>query len=239
MRQRKLMSFKIAISMRVVQAQGYDEPRDAISHDWLLWCQKNNFNPVLIPNVLTNPVAFLEKENVNALLLSNGEDIHPGAYDGEVEADKRYSQERDRVEEDLFRWCVKSSLPVLGVCRGFQLVNVIQGGRLVQDIVRDIEGGKNHVAKTHRLKSLDDATSELIGNKEMSVNSFHRQGVTLGTLGEGLLPLLESEDGVLEAYGMKGGKMLGIQWHPERPGPETFCQEQLALTFLNEGSWWS
>jgi gamma-glutamyl-gamma-aminobutyrate hydrolase PuuD len=232
------MPFRMAVTMRVVQAQGYDEPRDAISHDWITWFNANGIEPILIPNGLSDVTRFVERNEMAALLMTNGEDVHPGVYGEDGEPGGYYSPIRDEAEMTLFGWALERGMPVLSVCRGFQLVNVLRGGRLVRDIPRDVPSAVEHVASTHKVRVVDEATRALACNDVSEVNSYHAQGVVSAGLGEGLLPLIEAEDGVIESFGMKNHDVLGIQWHPERPGPDTFCQQKLPLHFLMNGRWW-
>ena len=224
--------------MRVVQAQGYSEPRDAISHDWIAWFQQHDLEPVLIPNALKQPAERLAREAVSALLLTNGEDVHPGLYNEPKVAGVYYSPVRDDTETLLFEWALDCGLPVLAVCRGFQLVNVLCGGRLLRDITRGGSAQVGHVAAEHKVRAVHEGTRALAGGADNSVNSYHRQGVVRSDLGHGLVPLLEAEDGIVEAFGLAGKRVLGIQWHPERPGPDSFCQKELPIHFLREGRWW-
>lgn len=227
----------IAITMRVVNAQGYNEPRDAISHDWINLLQSEEFTPLLVPNCLNDPVGFVEQAGITALLLSNGENVHPARY--HVMGDtKGCSPERDETEARLYRWALASGVRVLAVCRGFQFVNVMQRGRLVDDIQKDVAGGMNHVATDHEILISDSIIAGRVGGTTCSVNSYHRQGVTDETLGADLIPFARTAGGIIEAFRMKSHPMLGIQWHPERSGPDSYCHRELAMQFLNEGAWW-
>jgi gamma-glutamyl-gamma-aminobutyrate hydrolase PuuD len=70
------------------------------------------------------------------------------------------------------------------------------------------------------------------------VNSYHNQGVTMKTLADSLHAFAVSGDGVVEGFYMEQKPLLGIQWHPERVGPDSFCQRELPVRFLHEGAWW-
>lgn len=231
------MSSRIAITMRVVDAASYSDPRDAISQDWINLLQDEGLDPVLIPNVLLDPVAFLRNANVKALILSNGEDIHPvtrGVEGKGVDGDLA----RDKTESTLFSWCLENDLPVLAGCRGFQLVNVLQGGDLVDDINQKIPENVGHVATVHDVNIVAPIAPGLASASREQVNSYHNQGVTMETLADSLHAFALSEDGVVEGFYMEEKPLLGIQWHPEREGPDTFLQRELPVRFLHEGAWW-
>jgi gamma-glutamyl-gamma-aminobutyrate hydrolase PuuD len=232
------MCFKLAVTMRVVESSFYDEPRDAISHDWIIWFQKHNFQPILVPNRLKDPVNFLEQEGVNALLMTNGENVHPFRYGGKPASGEHYSLERDLTEEKLYSWARTQGIRVLGVCRGFQMVNILEGGMLVTGLKNQLTGSINHVTASHQIHLLEPETKKLSGKSISEVNSFHQMGLTRQSLANGLIPIAATEDGVLEAFSSDDGKMLAVQWHPERTGPNTWCQNQMAVQFLKNGAWW-
>lgn len=223
--------------MRIVNAQGYDEPRDAISHDWINFLQAEGFTPLLVPNRLADPVGFVQRAGISALILSNGENVHPSRYNGSSSS-RGCSPERDETEAQLLEWALATEQHVLAVCRGFQFVNVMQGGRLIDDIGKEVAGAVNHVATDHAVEITDPAVCERTGGNVGCVNSFHCQGVTDQTLGARLTTFARAGDGVIEGFYMQDHPVLGIEWHPERPGPDSYCQRKLAVQFLNEGAWW-
>ena len=227
---------KILVTQRVVQAVGYTDPRDAVSQDWIRWLDQHGFAPILVPNVLADPVAFAADHAAHALLLTNGEDVHPSlTQNGGVPTDD--TPERDATEARLYAWARHHRLPVLAVCRGFQLVQVLHGGRLGA-IPAHADGTRPHVATRHPLRWLPaaDRLGELAA--EPMVNSFHNQGIPDGALAPDLLPIAASLDGWLEAYIHKSEPLLAIQWHPEREGPNHPIQSEWAVRFLREGAWW-
>jgi gamma-glutamyl-gamma-aminobutyrate hydrolase PuuD len=231
------MSSRIAITMRVVDADAYRDPRDAISQDWIRLLQDEGLDPVLVPNVLSDPIAFVRNAGVKALILSNGEDVHPVTRGAEVTA-ACGDLARDQTESKLLSWCLENDVPVLAVCRGFQLVNVLQGGALVGDINQEIPGNVGHVATVHNVDIVAPIVPGLVVPACELVNSFHNQGITMKTLADSLHAFALSGDGVVEGFYMKEKPLLGIQWHPERDGPDTFCQRSLPVQFLLEGAWW-
>ena len=231
------MSFRIAITMRVVDAAAYHDPRDAISHDWIRLLQDEGLDPVLVPNVLSDTIAYIRNADVKALILSNGEDIHP-ATRGTEATTASGDLARDTTESMLLSWCLDNDVPVLAVCRGFQMVNVLQGGDLVDDIKQQIPENVGHVATVHDVDIVAPIAPGLALKSREQVNSFHNQGVTLDTLADSLHAFALSGDGVVEGFYMDEKPLLGIQWHPEREGPGSFCQRELSVRFLHEGAWW-
>lgn len=184
----------VAVTMRVVSAAGYDEPRDALSHDWVRYLAGLGLRPVLVPNGLDDPLAYAASFAPSALLLTNGNDVG-------------FCKARDRTEGALVDWALERDLPVLGVCRGLQFVNVHLCGGLCRDLAG--AGFPGHVAKEHAVRTDD--------GKTFSVNSFHEQGVREKDLAPGLSVFARSPDGLVEGVRLPGKRLVAIQWHPERP----------------------
>ncbi|WP_371482847.1 gamma-glutamyl-gamma-aminobutyrate hydrolase family protein [Kitasatospora sp. NBC_00315] len=156
---------------------------------------------------------------LDALVISGGPDMDP-AYYGQsphprTEAD---SPERDHWETALVRAALACGMPLLGICRGMQLMNVVCGGSLVQhlpDVVRpDVHAGSPGRYGTHVVRPLPGTLlGGLLPEPELTVPTFHHQAVD--RLGEGLRVNALAPDGTIE--GIEGtGFTLGVQWHPEQ-----------------------
>ena len=152
-----------------------------------------------------------DAENCDALLLPGGGDISPCCYGQKNVASVAMDPERDRYEMDLLRRFTEHRKPVLGICRGLQLINVFFGGSLHQDIPghRSVEGiDRRHAAYTER-----SFFSEVCGEKCI-VNSSHHQSID--RLGEGLKIVQRAPDGTVEAIFHEELPVWAVQWHPER-----------------------
>ena len=161
------------------------------------------------------------------VLVTAGVDVDPALY-GQRRSDRVASvdPERDRVEGELIRHGLASNLPLFAICRGFQLLNVVHGGDLVQHLeerephrARRAEDGVTIASGWHevavRPRSLLAAAT---GQEYLRVNSRHHQAVIPGGLGADLLATGMAPDGVVEALEVPGHRWaLGVQWHPERP----------------------
>lgn len=227
---------RIGVSMRVSPTKEYAELRDAISHDWVRYLNAMGLFPVLIPNALDDAKRYARDAGIEALLLTGGNDVSPGTYGAELESSSGDSAclERDRTELQLLAFAEERRLPVLGVCRGMQLLNVFFGGTLVQSISRQIGPQVNHVAHDHPVKIIHPKFAEFLGATRATVNSYHTQGVVRRTLGKGLEPFAESEaDGVLEGIIHTRLPMAGVQWHPERKSPAQAIDKKLARAALS------
>jgi putative glutamine amidotransferase len=182
----------------------------------------------------------------DALLLQGGADISPTTY-GEEPLQPEWSGDRvrDDYEIELFSEFVEAGKPVLGVCRGIQLINVALGGTLYQDLPTQVGAQIPHrdraiyEANIHEIRiEPGSGLARLYSGAEIGrVNSMHHQAVH--RLGRDLVVEARSvEDGVVEAIRWKGrGYVVGVQWHPEfhRPGDDNLLDSALLLEeFLNE-----
>jgi putative glutamine amidotransferase len=165
-----------------------------------------------------------ELARVDGLLMTGGGDVHPSHYGSDVELNqlKGVDGRRDAFELDLVDRALEINLPILGVCRGMQLVNVYLGGSVIVDLVS--AGYNNHASAGEDEVSHEVivAPGSLLGNmtrsEQLVVNSSHHQAV--GRLGNGLMVGAASPDGVTEsAEWIVKDRMpflLLVQWHPER-----------------------
>lgn len=155
--------------------------------------------------------------DIDGICFSGGGDIAPERY-GEVDADNACESvvpERDELELDAAKRALAADMPILGICRGFQLLNVALGGTLAMDV-------KGHQAKgaeliTHRLAAAPGSKlARATSAEELSVNSRHHQAVTADRLARDLVPTV-FHDGLVEAFeSTKHRWVVGVQWHPER-----------------------
>lgn len=151
----------------------------------------------------------------DALLLPGGGDADPALYGQEMCGSNPPDHERDRDELELIRLFLSQEKPILGICRGHQMINIALGGTLIQDLPdeRHRHDAQTDTDRVHRVRSVHPLMIELYGENFVS-NSSHHQAVD--RLGDGLVPTCVSEDGVIEGIVHENGKVLGVQFHPER-----------------------
>jgi putative glutamine amidotransferase len=183
--------------------------------------------PWLVPLVDTETLRGIY-EGLDGVFLPGGADIDPVSYGTAPHplCDKT-DRERDRVELTLARWAIADGKPVLGVCRGMQLINVAAGGTLYQDLATQYANGIKHdyfpfggqgfprdyLAHEVRIAA-DSRLARLFGAGPIKVNSMHHQGVR--TLGANLVPTAHAPDGLIEAVeGTDASYLFAVQWHPE------------------------
>lgn len=187
---------------------------------------------ILVPALPGCPCSPEEEEwmrlgqRLDGLLLSGGGDVDPSIY-GQPPGPwlRGLCPERDALELALARWAVRSGLPVLGICRGLQVLNVAAGGTLYQDVEREYPGGGSllllHEQREERpvathLVEIEPGTLlwRVVGRREVSVNSFHHQAVR--AVAPGWLASARAPDGLIEGIELPGHPFaLGVQWHPE------------------------
>lgn len=153
----------------------------------------------------------------DGLILCGGNDTDPEYYGEEIDGAVKIDYERDKTEIAIARAYIEVGKPVMGICRGHQLLNIIFGGTLYQHIPNYLE----HQPQTqdcivnHGVKAKKDSLAEKLYGEEFMVNSYHHQAIK--ELGKGLKVTAYSDDGtVIEAIEHESLSVLGFQWHPER-----------------------
>jgi len=177
--------------------------------------------PVILP-VLAPEKAPEVLEHLQGLLLSGGVDLDPSHYgEDPLPGLGKVTPERDAFELALARRALAAGVPVLGICRGVQVLNVAAGGTLFQDLGSQLEKVLKHRQEAPRWHEshavrLDPSSrmAAILGVTEARVNSFHHQAVRV--VAPGLRAVAWAPDGVIEAVeSVDGGFALGVQWHPE------------------------
>lgn len=185
---------RIGLTQRVDVVPAYGERRDALDQNWARLIALCGHLPLPVPNALPDPPAAIAGMGLDALVLTGGNDIAhlPGATNP--------APERDATEAAAIAFARDRRLPLLAVCRGFQMLNLTMGGT--------VERAEGHVACRHRL----DAPVGGIGE----VNSFHGWWIPAKGVAPGLSAQAHAPDGTVEAVLADGLPWIGIMWHPER-----------------------
>lgn len=217
-------SVLVGITQRVVAVPARNERRDALDQAWAPFLAACGLEPLPVPNRHPDPAGYLHRLGARGVILSGGGNISAsmGRRDGlaviapQTETD--LAPERDAIETALLRASIEEGWPVIGVCRGMQVMNLFHGGRLG---ALTAHAGTRH---TLSRRGSESAFSDVTFDDE--VNSFHDFGVPADGVGAGLTVLAEAQ-GWPEAFVHDELRHLGIMWHPERNSP--FSTNDLAL----------
>jgi putative glutamine amidotransferase len=211
------------------------------SYDYIRSLQRAGATVVLLPIEEADQIDSTLNQ-LDGLLLAGGADINP-LYYGDIPQSYlgTVEEERDNFELNLARQALERDIPILGICRGLQVLNVAAGGSLYQDLEHEM--GPEHFHAREQFRKWQGSHSvnlregrkiyEAIGEKSLMVNSFHHQAVK--TLGRDFEVSAWSFDGVIEAIESKAHHYVAaVQWHPEMMSERDVLQQRLFNHFVNE-----
>lgn len=228
-------TLKIGVSARILHPQPGSKGLQSKTLQYLEqtaahWLMSRNVLVLMVPTVDTGGILHRSEirlsdyaRHLDGLMLQGGADVSPLTY-GEEPLKRDWSGDRlrDEYEIELLHEFIEAGKPVLGICRGAQLINVAYGGTLYQDIAQQVPEARKHVTDAYE-KNLHEVRFEAGGGlarlypgvSSMLVNSIHHQSVK--TLGRHLrIEAWSAHDKVVEAIrGTGPGYVLGVQWHPE------------------------
>jgi putative glutamine amidotransferase len=198
----------------------WDQAAHLVADSYVAPLQRAGGLPVLLAVDVRAPLELLDR--IDGLMLIGGADLDPSAYGAALEPGTEGTYpDRDGFEIALLRGALERDTPVLGICRGMQVLNVARGGTLIQDLVapdgthphRKVKGTFEGNSHTVRLTA-GSLAARSVGEQEHLAHCHHHQAVL--ALGEGLVVSGRAEDDVIEAIELSdGGWGLGVQWHPE------------------------
>lgn len=193
--------------------------------------KKAGGQPILLPTVTALEEAQEILDLVDALIFTGGGDFSPMLL---AEPPKRgigeCIPERDFSEILLARLAMKENLPILGICRGIQVITLAAGGKIFQDIPSECPESIEHKQRAprefpwHEVHLLESSLATLIEEERIGVNSFHHQAVSV--LPEGFITNAVAPDGIIEGIEKSEAKFcIGVQWHPEALAKEKHSQK--------------
>ena len=163
------------------------------------------------------PGGALPDEPLQGLVIGGGDDIGAEIYGGKVLPDVRIDPERDKLELGLLKAALPAQLPILGICRGSQMINVALGGTLHTDIYEVyVQAPKMRTVLPRKTVTVeaDSRLNGILRCNPCQVNALHHQSVD--RLGRGLRIAARDESGIVQAIENESGPfLLGVQWHPE------------------------
>lgn len=191
---------KIGLTQRVTVLPDRNETRDCLDQAWMRLLIDNGFWPVPLPNCVDDISAMMEALTLDGVILTGGNDLDglPGGINT--------APQRDAFERKLLTYCANQHIPVLGVCRGLQMLVAHYGGMLMR-----VSG---HVACCHAI-TVEPGCDEILGDRDQ-VNSFHDWGIMRDGLSEDLQVAAIAPDHTVEAVVHRKYPQLGVMWHPER-----------------------
>jgi N5-(cytidine 5'-diphosphoramidyl)-L-glutamine hydrolase len=201
----------IAISQRQDKNQ-YGDHIDSLENNYVNYLSKFGIKLIVIPNT-SDVNYYFDNFPIEGVILSGGNDI--------VGYGNSASEYRDAIEKKMLDIAVKKRLPVLGICRGMQFINIYFGGKLV-----NVEG---HVAVNHKI-SINN-----IGETE--VNSYHGLGITKDTLSPKLKSFAKAGE-IIEGINHPKLPIAGIEWHPERKSPDEKINKRIIKAFVDGEMFW-
>jgi putative glutamine amidotransferase len=217
-----------------------DADRAAVNAAYVHSIGKAGGVPLILSQIIGARQAPRALEACDGLVLTGGEDVDPALY---AAAPSRalgsVDRERDEFEIALFLAARERGLPVLGICRGIQVINVALGGTLWQDLPTERRGSVDHDpggardARTHAVElTADSRVAAAIGTTAITPNSFHHQGIR--DLAPGLVATGWAADGLIEAVetATDDGWLLAVQWHPEEMHAAAGAPERGLFTAL-------
>lgn len=190
---------KVYISQRVDECRDYRERRDCLDQNWVKFLQACDCVPVILPNHKDTVRRLLDMVPAAGIILTGGNDLT--AYGGTA-------PERDEVEMDIIKYAITNTLPLIGVCRGMQIIQHYFGMTL--------EVTPGHIANEQRIK---------INGEYQTVNSYHHRGTR--TLIPEFSVWAMADDGIIKAIRHNSLPITAIMWHPERLNP--ILQRDIAL----------
>ncbi|MFI3302928.1 MAG: gamma-glutamyl-gamma-aminobutyrate hydrolase family protein [Rikenellaceae bacterium] len=175
----------------------------------------------------------------DGFLLTGGHDVDPILY-GESKSEKcgEPNKERDALEREVFDYAMRNDIPVLGICRGIQLINALCGGTLYQDIPSELDSISHQMIPPydqvwHKVRIVEGTPlRDIIGSKEIGVNSYHHQAIK--SLAPSLIATAIAEDGLIEGVYMPHKRFLhAVQWHPEFNFHSSESSRKIVTSFIN------
>ncbi len=204
--------------------------------------------PWMVPLVEDDATLRAIYERLDGVMIPGGADVDPATYH-EARHDRCENSDppRDRVELRLIRWAMEDGKPVLGICRGIQLLNLARGGTLWQDLAAQCPGASKHdyfpdqgYERDRLVHDVaiepDSLLADVVGTTSLRVNSMHHQAVS--RIGEGLRVTARSvDDDVVEGLEAPDHPfMLGVQWHPEALADRDPVMRALFRRFIEAAS---
>ena len=186
-----------------------------------------------IPNNSTQIRSYFEHLKIDGIILSGGGDVAPSLFGGNLTVSGDYSSERDDSEKILLEISLEKDLPVFGICRGLQAINVHFGGKLIQRFRKNILYRFNHRGTRHNIITSEKSIVSAMGHNIFEVNSYHNCIMGIEQLSPLLKPFAFAEDKTIEGIYHPDYSIAAVMWHPERENsPHALNESKLDICFF-------
>ena len=196
----------IGISQRVDLVR--NEIRDSLDQNWFRILKNFKLQILPIPNLLTNPIEWIENQKIEAFILSGGNDLSFFKKSNK----KEVNECRDKLEILILRYCKKKKIPVIGICRGLQIINYFFNKKI------NLKKNIIHVNSKHNIYPNIQEKFRFFKEKKkvIKVNSYHNFIIPVNEVSKELRIVYRDKDQNAEAVEHKSLPWVGIMWHPER-----------------------
>ncbi len=232
---------KVLIVSRRLVRKG--KPINWVSEIYLQLLAEGGIMPVIVPIAKATKEILTEGylKDYDGMLMMEGGDIDPQYYGETYDTDTldEYDQLKDEIEINCLQHAFATNKPIIGFCRGMQLINVVHGGKIHRDVHEEFAHKVLHInydnydAHRHPITIVNQTPlSDWYRESGIFVNSYHHQGIK--ELGKGLIPMAYSEDGLIEGvYNPTKRFVVGLQFHPERMYEEHAGNKRVFDAFIN------
>ena len=172
---------------------------DFVDYYWINFFEKKKIKFIILPNsqIATKSILKKFKKKIDLVILQGGNDIFTR---------NKIINKRHTIENYVINFSIKNKLPILGICRGMQVLNLFFGGKLIKV--------KNHMRTFHEIKYQNK--NNFLKKQSLKVNSFHNFGIDKKSLGTNLEIIAFATDNTIEEFKHYKYKIYGTMWHPER-----------------------
>ena len=183
---------------------------DFIDHYWLDYFEKKNINYYLVPN--KKRLSKKKIKEINLLIIPGGNDVSNVLNTSKI---------RNSIEKNLIKICFEKEIPILGICRGAQLLNKCFGGKITKI--------KKHMRTRHNIFFTN---REIIKKNFLNVNSFHNDGIKKNDLSKLFKVVASDKNKNIEMFISNDKKIIGTMWHPEREKSKLLLDK--LINYLNK-----
>jgi putative glutamine amidotransferase len=205
----------IGITQQLLEIKRYHEVRSNLDIRW--YSLLNSLNLLPLPLPLDIGISSYDNFNISGLIITGGGDLYSQSKD-------ELSLRRDNYEKECIKYAIKNSIPVIGICRGMQLI-----AEYFDSTLKKVE---NHVGVRHGFKTKKNSRFSHIFDKINNVNSFHESSIDV--IGSELEVVgFSPNDNIVEAISHKKHSIIGQMWHPERENPFDENQSKVISSFFD------